>query len=110
MTRPTRGFPACHYCGACGRGCDTASFFNSADHLLPFALKTGKLEMRSNAVAARILVDDRSLARGVQYFDRNTEAQLEVLANVVGVGQSCVDSTRLLLTSQSHRPPNGIRN
>ena len=39
MTRPTRGFPACHYCGNCGAGCDTASFFCSADHLLPFALE-----------------------------------------------------------------------
>ena len=27
MTRATRGFPACHYCGNCGSGCDTASFF-----------------------------------------------------------------------------------
>jgi choline dehydrogenase-like flavoprotein len=52
MTRPTRGFPACHYCGKCGSGCDTASFFCSADHLLPFAMQTGKLEIRSNSVAA----------------------------------------------------------
>ena len=62
MTRPTRGFPACHYCGNCGAGCDTASFFCSADHLLPFALKTGKLEIRSNAVVARILTGADGLA------------------------------------------------
>jgi choline dehydrogenase-like flavoprotein len=110
MTKPTRGFPACHYCGKCGLGCDTASFFNSADHLLPFALKTGKLEVRSNAVAARILTDDRGLARGVQYFDRKTGAEGEVLARVVVVGASCVDSTRLLLNSKSERFPNGIGN
>ncbi len=110
MTRPTRGFPACHYCGKCGLGCDTASFFNSADHLLPFALKTGKLEVRSNAVAARILTDDRGLARGVQYFDRKTGAEREVLARVVVVGASCVDSTRLLLNSKSERFPSGIGN
>lgn len=110
MTRPTRGFPACHYCGKCGAGCDTASFFNSADHLLPFALKTGKLEVRSNAVAARILTDDRGLARGVQYFDRKTGAEREVLARVVVVGASCVDSTRLLLNSKSERFPGGIGN
>ena len=47
LTRPHNGFAACHYCGRCGRGCDTASFFNSADYLLPDALKTGKLEIRS---------------------------------------------------------------
>ena len=52
MTQATRGFPPCHYCGACGSGCDTASFFNSADHLLPFALETGHLEIRSNAVGS----------------------------------------------------------
>jgi choline dehydrogenase-like flavoprotein len=110
MTRPTGGFPACHYCGACGSGCDTASFFNSADHLLPIALKSGRLEIRSNAVAGRILVDDKGLARGVQYFDRNTGAEHQVLAKVVIVGASCVDSTRILLNSKSPRHPNGIGN
>jgi choline dehydrogenase-like flavoprotein len=110
MTRATRGFPACHYCGRCSSGCDTASFFNSADHLLPVALKTGKLEIRSNAVAARILTDDRGLAKGVQYFDRKTGVASEVRARVVVVGASCVDSTRLLLNSKSERFPNGIGN
>jgi choline dehydrogenase-like flavoprotein len=110
MTRPTRGFPACHYCGNCSRGCDTASFFNSADHLLPFAVKTGKLDLRSNAVAARVLVDDRGLASGVQYFDRKTGAERQVKAKVVVVAASCVDSTRVLLNSRTERYPNGIGN
>jgi len=110
MTRVTRGFPPCHFCGNCGRGCDTASFFNSAEHLLPFALETGRLELRSNAVAARILVDDRGLASGVQYFDRWTGAERQVRAKVVVVGASCVDSTRILLNSRSERHPNGIGN
>jgi choline dehydrogenase-like flavoprotein len=110
MTKVTRGFPPCHYCGGCGAGCDTASFFCSADHLIPFALKTGKLELRSNAVAARILVDDKGLARGVQYFDRKTGAEQQVLGKVVVVGASCVDSTRLLLNSKSEKYPNGIGN
>jgi choline dehydrogenase-like flavoprotein len=110
MTRPTRGFPACHYCGNCGGGCDTASFFNSADHLLPFALKTGHLEIRSNAVAARILVDGQGLAKGVQYFDRQSGAEREVLGKVVVLGASCVDSTRILLNSKSEKYPNGIGN
>jgi choline dehydrogenase-like flavoprotein len=104
------GFPACHHCGQCGRGCDTASFFCSADHLLPDALKTGKLEIRSNAVVARILVDDHGLARGVQYFDRKTGAEREVLGKVVVMGASCVDTTRILLNSTSSAHPNGIGN
>ena len=110
MTRRTRGFPACHYCGNCGAGCDTASFFCSADHLLPEALQTGRLEIRSNAVVGRILTDENGLARGVQYFDRHTGAERQALAKVIVVGASCVDSTRLLLNSKSERHPNGLGN
>jgi choline dehydrogenase-like flavoprotein len=110
MTRPTRGFPPCHYCGNCGAGCDTASFFCSADHLLPFARETGRLELRSNAVAARILTDENGLAKGVQYFDRHTGAERQALGKVVVLGASCVDSTRILLNSKSERHPNGLGN
>lgn len=110
MTRPTRGFPPCHFCGNCGAGCDTASFFNSADHLLPFAADTGRLEIRSNAVAARVTVDDEGLANGVQYFDRQTGSEQQVRGRVVVVGASAVDSTRILLNSKSARHPNGLGN
>jgi choline dehydrogenase-like flavoprotein len=110
MTRRTRGFRPCHYCGNCGAGCDTASFFNSADHLLPFATATGRLEIRSNAVAARVLSDASGLASGVQYFDRHSGAERQVRGKVVVVGASCVDSTRLLLNSRSERHPNGLGN
>jgi choline dehydrogenase-like flavoprotein len=110
MTRPTGGSPACHYCGNCGAGCDTASFFCSADHLLPPALKTGRLEIRSNAVVARIQTGDNGLATGVQYFDRRTGAERQVRGKVVVVGASCVDSTRILLNSHSARHPNGLGN
>jgi choline dehydrogenase-like flavoprotein len=109
-TKPLRGFPACHYCGNCGAGCDTGSFFCSADHLLPDALKTGKLELRSNAVVARILVDDKGLANGVQYFDRLTGKEERVYAKVVVMGASAVDTTRILLNSKSDKYPNGIGN
>jgi choline dehydrogenase-like flavoprotein len=110
MTRSVRGFAPCHYCGKCGRGCDTASFFCSADHLLPFALETKKLEIRSNAVAARVLVDDRGMASGVQYFDRLTGKEQRVNGKVIVVAASCVDSTRILLNSKSEKYPNGIGN
>jgi choline dehydrogenase-like flavoprotein len=109
-TRALANFPPCHYCGNCGAGCDTASFFCSADHLLPDALDTGKLELRSNAVVARVLVDDNGLARGVQYFDRETGEEHEVLGKIVVMGASAVDSTRILLNSKSRQYPNGIGN
>lgn len=110
LTRPKDGWPACHYCGRCGSGCDTGSFFNSADHLIPLALETGRLEIRSNAVVARILADKEGRASGVQYFDRKTKREFQVRARVVVLGASCIDSTRILLNSKSDLYPNGIGN
>jgi choline dehydrogenase-like flavoprotein len=110
LTRNHRGWPACHYCGRCGLGCDTGSFFNSADHLLPEALRTGRLEIRTNAVAARILANKEGLAGGVQYFDRHTGQEHVVRAKVVVLGASAIDSTRILLNSTSDIYPQGIGN
>jgi choline dehydrogenase-like flavoprotein len=110
LTKPHNGHNACHYCGACGKGCDVSAFFNSSDYLLEPAFKTGKLKIIDNAVAARILVDDRGLASGVQYFDRYTKDEHKIYGKRVIVAASCIDSTRILLNSKSDRYPNGIGN
>ncbi len=110
LTRNHNGWAACHYCGECGRGCDTGSFFNSADHLIPVAEKTGRLEVRTNAVVARILAGKEGKASGVQYFDRYTRKEYQVRARVVVLGASAIDSTRILLNSKSANYPAGIGN
>lgn len=111
LTRPLNGRAACHYCGDCGAGCTTGSFFNVGQHLLPEALKTGKLQIISNAVAARIMVDPKNgLAGGVQYFERHTGQERQVRAKIVVLGASCIDSTRILLNSKSRQYPHGIGN
>ena len=109
-TNASRGHTPCHYCGACGRGCDVSAFFNSSDYLIDPAFKTGKLTVQDNAVVARVLVGDDGRANGVQYFDRRTGAEHSVRARVVIVAAGCVDSTRILLNSKSDRHPNGIGN
>jgi choline dehydrogenase-like flavoprotein len=110
LTQNHNGFPKCHYCGNCGRGCDTSSFFNAGDYLIQPAMKTNRLEVRTNAVAARILVDTLGKADGVQYFDRRTKQEYQIRAKVVVLGASCIDSTRILLNSKSEEYPNGIGN
>jgi choline dehydrogenase-like flavoprotein len=110
LTRNHNGHTKCHYCGACGSGCDVGAFFNSSDYLLEPAMKTGRLNIINDAVAARILVDDKGLASGVQYFDRYTKEEHRIFAKRVIVAASCVDSTRLLLNSTSHQFPNGLGN
>jgi choline dehydrogenase-like flavoprotein len=110
LTQPHNGHPKCHYCGACGAGCDVGAFFNSSDYLIEPALKTGRLQILDNAVVARVLTDDKGLASGVQYFHRRTKEEHRVKARVVVMAASCVDSTRILLNSTSNRFPNGLGN
>lgn len=110
LTQNHNGFPKCHFCGRCGDGCDTSSFFNAGDYLVTPAMKTGKLEVRTNAVVGRVLVDKEGKASGVQYFDRNTKREYQVRARVVVVGASAIDSTRILLNSKSEIYPKGIGN
>ncbi len=110
LTRPHDGHPACHYCGACGKGCDVGAFFNSSDYLIEPAFHTGRVKVIDNAVAARVLNDGEGRASGVQYFDRITKEERRVRARVVIVAASCIDSTRILLNSKSRQHPNGIGN
>lgn len=110
LTKDHNGRAKCHFCGACGKGCDIGAFFNSTDYLLDPAAQTGRLEIVDNAVVARILVDEKGLANGVQYFDRNTKEEHVVYGKRIVVGASCLDSTRILLNSKSARHPNGIGN
>jgi choline dehydrogenase-like flavoprotein len=110
LTRPHNGHAACHYCGACGKGCDVGAFFNSSDYLIEPAFGTGRLKVIDNAVVARVLTGDDGRANGVQYFDRYTKEERTVRARVVVVAASCIDSTRILLNSKSRRHPNGIGN
>lgn len=110
LTRDHNGHTKCHYCGACGSGCDVGAFFNASDYLIEPALKTGRLKIIDNAVAARVLVNDQGLASGVQYFDRHTKEEHRVMGKRVIVAASCVDSTRILLNSSSQKFPNGLGN
>ncbi|MCX6592235.1 MAG: GMC family oxidoreductase [Acidobacteria bacterium] len=110
LTKEHNGRPKCHFCGACGKGCDIGAFFNSSDYLIEPAFKTGRLKVLDNAVVARVLVGDDGLANGVQYFDRTTREERRIYAKRVIVAASCIDSTRILLNSQSARYPNGIGN
>src|SRR2546429_3134765 len=59
LTVDHAGHPACHFCGACTTGCDTGSFFSTPWRFLPLAEGTKNLELRTDALAKNILVDER---------------------------------------------------
>jgi choline dehydrogenase-like flavoprotein len=110
LTRDHEGHPACHYCGACTTGCDTGSFFSTHWRFLPKAEATNNLDLRTNALAKNILVDENGHAKGVAYIDRNTKQEVEVYGRAVVVAATCVESARIMLNSKSRIWPNGIAN
>src|SRR2546421_145965 len=67
LTRPLNGRAQCHYCGQCNRGCKTNSNFSATNVLIAPALKTGKLTLRTNAMAREITLDRSGRASGVTY-------------------------------------------
>lgn len=110
LTEAHGGDPACHFCGNCTDGCDTGSFFSTPWFLLPSAERSGNLEVRTNAIAKNILVDENGRAKGVAYIDRQTKQEMEVYSRAVVVAASCVESARILLNSKSRHWPTGIAN
>jgi glucoside 3-dehydrogenase (cytochrome c) catalytic subunit len=97
--------------GRCGRGCDLQASFNSPAGLIYPAKDTGRCDVRTDAIAAEVLVDqDTNRATGVRTVDRNSKASYEYHARAVVVAASTIESTRLLLNSKSRIYPNGVAN
>ena len=99
LTKAQNGRQACHYCGPCERGCVTASYFNSVTTTIPDAMKTGRLTLLTNAVAANIVMADGGKAKGVRYIDAETKDERIVNGKIVVLCASTLESTRLLLNS-----------
>jgi choline dehydrogenase-like flavoprotein len=110
LTRPHGEHPPCHYCGNCSDGCDTGSFFSPTWFTIPDAERTGRLELRTNAIVRHVLVDDRGHANGVAYVERDTRREVEVRARAVVLAASCMESAHIMLNSRSTRWPDGIAN
>ncbi len=91
--------PPCHYCGNCVNGCDVGAMFNTLSTTLPPALKTGKLEVRTDSVVAEVRMNNENRAKGVTYIERFTGKSVDVDARYVVLAASTLENTRLLLLS-----------
>jgi choline dehydrogenase-like flavoprotein len=110
LTRTVQGRAACHYCGQCGRGCQTHSNFSSPSVLLPPAEKTGRFTLLTNAMAREVLTNTEGRATGVSYVDTTSGEEQTVRGRIVVLAASACESARLLLNSRSARFPNGLAN
>lgn len=100
----------CYYCGQCGRSCKTYGDFSASSCLVIPAMKTGNLEVITNAMVREILTDKNGQATGVSYVNREDLQEYQVKAKVVILGASACESARILLNSKSAAHPNGLAN
>lgn len=101
---------ACFYCGQCNRSCKIYADFSSSSALVIPAMKTGNLEVISNAMVREVLTDANGLATGVSYVNRNDLQEYQVSGKTVILAASAGETARLMLNSKSQRYPNGIGN
>jgi len=86
-----------------------ANFNSPGVHIFP-AMKTGNLEVRTNAMAREVLVGSDGLATGVSYIDKKTRGEVTVKGKIVVLAASCCETARILLNSKSSQFPAGLAN
>ncbi|NNF37875.1 MAG: GMC family oxidoreductase [Gemmatimonadetes bacterium] len=105
-----RSRQACFWATPCGRGCSIKANFQSTTVLIPPAMATGNLDIRTDAMVREVTVDAQGRATGVHYIDRKTRADEWVGARVVILAASACESARIMLNSTSSLFPQGIAN
>jgi choline dehydrogenase-like flavoprotein len=107
---PERNVVPWRYVGAQATPADEASAKRTTSPLAA-AAKTGRMELRPNAIVRQILIDPASgKASGVSYVDAATKQLRSVSANVVVICASTIESVRLLLNSACAKHPHGVGN
>jgi gluconate 2-dehydrogenase alpha chain len=103
---------ACVYCGHCNNyGCHVQAKATALYTVIPVALETGNLELRTSCKVFRINTDSKGNATGVSYFDPDGRIQQQ-RAKVVILSAYVFENVRLLLLSKSDHPlfRNGLAN
>lgn len=100
----------CFFCGQCGRSCKVYADFSASSCLVIPALKTGNLELISNAMVREVITDKNGLATGVSYVNREDLQEYQVNGKVVILGASSCESTRIMFNSKAAAHQNGLGN
>jgi len=100
----------CFFCGQCNRSCKVYADFSASSCLVIPALKTGNLELISNAMVREVLTGKNGLATGVSYVSKDDRSEYQVLGKRVILAASSCESTRIMLNSKSAAHPGGLGN
>ncbi len=109
LSKPHNGRNGCEYSGYCGSyGCHSGAKASSRASLLNTAVATGNCEIITNAKVYRINTDKKGNAQSVDYYEGG--GKINVKAKIIVVACYSIESSRLLLSSQTKEHPNGIGN
>jgi len=103
------GRPACLQLGFCTSGCAIGAKWSTLYTEIPEAEATNHFELRTESMAVRIKHDSKSRVTGVEYLDADGQLH-EQKARAVCVAGNVVETTRLLLNSDSRTFPDGLAN
>ena len=103
------GRPGCQQISFCNSGCAIGAKWSTLYTEIPKAEQTGHFELRTGAMAVRINHDDKGRATGVVYRDADGDLH-EQKARAVAVAGNVVETTRILLNSNSSLFPDGLGN
>ncbi|MCZ6656565.1 MAG: GMC family oxidoreductase [Gammaproteobacteria bacterium] len=101
---------ACFWATPCGRGCSIKANFQSTTVLLPPALATGNLTIRTDAMVYEVTLHKDGRTSGVRYVDKRSGNHVTAQARVVVLAASACESARILLNSKSAAFPDGLAN
>lgn len=110
LTRPIGNRSACFYATGCGRGCSIGAAFQTTTSLIPMALATGNLEVRTDAMVYELRLNRDGRAAGVNFIDRATGRHEAAFGRTVVLAASAGETARILLNSQSALFPEGAAN
>lgn len=100
----------CFFCGQCNRSCKVYADFSSSSCLVIPAMKTGNLEVISNAMVREVITDANGNATGVSYVNKDDMQEYQVNGKSVILGASSCESARIMLNSKSNAHPGGLGN
>ncbi len=100
----------CFYCSQCNRGCSVYADFSSSSVLVKPAVKTGNVDLITNAMVREVLTREDGTATGVSYVNKDDLQEYQLKARIVVLAASAAETARLMLNSKSKAHPNGLSN
>lgn len=95
----------------CERGCPLGGYFSSNASTIPWAQKTGNLDLLTDTIVHSVVYDEaKGKASGVRVIDKKTKAMAEYDAKIIFVNASALNTNLILLNSTTSRFPAGLGN